>query len=207
MASNEHSWSVDPLSLEVRRESGKFVVSDPKLGLYVEAETLDKAYRQITELIKSNARGNDRQDKRWNWALTELYLMARSMVTWFGRRQFMRAFLVLATKTALVTFVSVTVVALMGITTFSLFKPQIAASIKNRLGPAALAKKVSSISPADQMLYQQNLEVIVDFLLPFAHSVQPLVAAAMQEPGQGARPENIAPIDLARPPKSRSDPE
>lgn len=207
MASTEHSWSVDPLSLEVRRESGKFVVSDPKLGLYVEAETLDKAYRQITELIENHPHNADSQDKRWNWALTEFNSVARSMIAWLGQHQLMRSFLVLATKTTVVAIVSVVVVALMGITTFSLFKPQIAASIKNRLGPDALAKKVSSISPADQILYQQNLEVIVDFLLPFAHSVQPLVAAAMQEPGQGVRPENIAPIDLARPPKSRSGPE
>lgn len=216
MASNEHSWSVDPLSLEVRHESGKFVVSHPKLNLHAEAGTLDKAYRQMTELIENSALPNvgDKQDMGWNGMLrglrvvmTTLYSLARVTIKWLGQQQLMRSFLVLATKTTLVTIVSVSVVALMGITTLSLLKPQITASIKSRLGPAAIAKKVSSISPDDQMLYKKNLEVIIEFLLPLANTVQPLVRAIMQEPSQGAPPENIAPIDLALPPKGRPSPD
>ena len=207
MASPEHSWSVDPLSLEVRHESGKFVVSHPALNIFVEAETLDKAYRQITELIENHPHNANRQDMRWNWALTEFYSLARSLRTWLGQHNLMWSLIVLASKTTVVVIVGATVIALMGITMFSLFKPQITATIKNYIGPAALARKVSSIDPVDQALYQENLQVIVNFLLPFANSIRPLVAAATSAPSQETRPESSAPIDLAQPPKSRPGPD
>jgi hypothetical protein len=230
MASPGHPAMVDPLLFEVRRESGKFVVSHPALNLFVEAESLDKAYRQITDLIESSGRDARRQDRLWGSLLAEIGSLAGELRVWFGQKKFVRSrsLLVLAMKTTFVVFIGAVVMGLLGITTFSLLRPQIKAAIKNQIGPAALAQKASSMDPVAQAFYQRNFQTIANSLVPYASSIRPLVAAAMPETVRETsaeevvlaavmaaesrveaknRPSGPSPIDLALAPKGRPNPD
>ena len=216
MTSPEHARSIDPLSLDVRHQSGKFVVSHPALNLFVEAESLDKAYRQIRELIESHDHAATRQDARSDWK-----------PAWVGRQRLMWSLLVFATKTAVATFVSVTIIALMGITTLSLVQAQSKASIRDSIRLHALARKVESIDPAKRARYQKELQTVVDFLTPFAISIRSLTTAALPlstpamdveyaapdakplEIGKRRLSPPLGPVlfDIAKPPKGRLNPE
>jgi hypothetical protein len=223
MASPGHPAMVDSLLFEVRRESGRFVVSHPALNLFVEAESLDKAYRQITDLIEGSGRDAGRQDMLWG-SLLAVGSLAGELRVWLGQKKFVRSLLVLAMKTTFVVFIGAIVIGLLGITTFSLLRPQIMAAIKNQLGPAALAQKVGSMDPVAQTFYQRNFQTIANSLVPYASSIRPLVAAAMPEPARetGAeevalaagsreetknRPRGPSPIDLALSPRGRPNPD
>lgn len=198
----------EPLELKVHLEDGKYVVSHPESNSFVESTSLDQAYRQMAELLKtiSFTGGNVREGTR-EALLGDFRTLASPMRTGVMEDLSLSYWISLAAKTAYVATIGVVVITLMAAGGFMFLRPYLIAAVKNQIGPAALARKFESIDPDARALYQENLSIIVDFLQPLAVTVRPLVSAAMPPPAE-IRSSGMAPAPEARekakqPPSSR----
>jgi hypothetical protein len=195
----------EPLALKVRLEDGKYVVSHPESNSFVESRSLDQAYRQMSELLKtsSSMEGNAQEGTR-EALLGEFRAPAGSMRTRIIEDLSLSYWISLAAKTAYVATVGVVVVTLLAAGGFMFVRPYLAAAVKNQIGPAALARKLESMDPDKRAIYQENLSIIVNSLQPFAATIRPLIAAAIPPPAE-IRSSGMAPVLEARE-KARQSP-
>lgn len=190
MISRVPPHSAESQLLEVRLESGTFVVSDHEKGLFAQAKSLDKAYEQLMELKGADQKRDDGDPPGWGFPVTQIQSLGDSVRAWLkrqpsdpvhawlNRQQWMGSLLALGLKTAFVSAIGVIVITLVILAEIAILRPQIKAALKATIGPAALAQRLSTMDPAAREIYLDKLRIIVHSLIPFAESLKPLVAAA-----------------------------